>query len=224
LAKQKGIVVIANNTPIDGDAHSSYIESDAFDLGRQTGAKAREYIEKKLGGKAKIAIVEFKSLIPEQSDARTSGFKSEVTRLPGVQIVADQDAWLPEKAVSKVTDILTAHPDVDLVWSANEGGTVGAVLAVKNAGKAGKVVVFGTDASDQLVGFLLSPDNILQAITSQRPVESGRMAVEFAVKVKKGETVPKRVSMKGILLSRDDVPGVKAFQAKLAEWTGAGSQ
>lgn len=223
-AKQKGIVIIANNTPISGDAHSSYIESDAYDLGVQTGAKAREYIQKKLGGKARVAIVEFKSLVPEQSNARTNGFKSQIQDLPGVQIVADQDAWLPEKAVAKVSDILTAHPDVNLIWSANEGGTVGSVLAVKNAGLAGKVVVFGTDASEQLVGFLLSPDNILQAITSQRPVESGRMAVEFALKVKNGQPVPKVVSMKGILLSRDDVAGVQAFEKKLKEWTGAGSQ
>ncbi len=221
LAKQKGIVVIANNTPIDGDAHAAYIESDAYDLGVQTGTKAREYIEKKLGGKAKIAIVEFKSLIPEQSNARTGGFKSEMAKLPGVQIVADQDAWLPEKAVSKVSDILTAHPDVDLIWSANEGGTIGAVMAVKNAGKAGKVAVFGTDSSMQLVDFLLSPDDILQAITSQKPVESGQMAVEFALKVKRGEPVEKKVSMKGILLSRDDAEGVKAFRSKLQEWTGS---
>ncbi len=33
--------------------------------------------------------------------------------------------------------MLTANPDIDIIWSANEGGTIGATMGVKNAGKAG---------------------------------------------------------------------------------------
>ena len=40
-------------------------------------------------------------------------------------------------------------------------------MAVKNAGKGGQVAVFGTDTSEQLISFLLSDDNILQAITDR---------------------------------------------------------
>ena len=145
LAHDKGIKIICHNTPIAADFATAYFECSPTDLGQQTGKAAREFIEKKLNGKAKIAIVAFKCQVPEQSDARVGGFKSEVAKLPGVEIVAEQDAWLPELAVKKVGDILTAHPDVDIVYSANEGGTIGSVLAVKNAGKTGKIVVFGTD-------------------------------------------------------------------------------
>ena len=34
--------------------------------------------------------------------------------------------------------MLTANPDINLLWGANEGGTIGATMAVKNAGLAGK--------------------------------------------------------------------------------------
>ena len=120
--------------------------------GRRAEAAAR-YIKEKLGGKAKIAILAYKSQVPEQSNARTDGFKDALKDLPGVEIVAEQDAWLAEMATKKAGDILTAHPDLDMIWAANEGGTVGSVLAVKNAGKAGKVAVFGTDVSEQLLRF-----------------------------------------------------------------------
>jgi len=220
LAHDKGITIIAHNTPVDSDIPASFIECSADDLGAQTGRVAREYIEKKLGGKAKLAIVAFKSLVPEQSNARVNGFKRQLEGLGGVEIVAEQDAWLPEQAVKKVGDILTAQPDVDIVYAANEGGTVGAVMAVKNAGKAGKVAVFGTDASEQLLGFLRSNDNILQCTTSQRPAEVGAMAVEFALKVLKGEPVEPHVEMKGICLRRDDLAGLAEFEQTLKKWMG----
>jgi len=216
-ANDKGITIITYNSTIDTDFPASYIESDQFDLGAQTGRAARKYIEENLGGKAKIAILAFKSQVPEQSNQRSDGFKSEVTKLPDVRIVAEQDAWLAEMAVKKCGDILTANPDVNIIWAANEGGTVGSVMAVKNAGKAGRVAVFGTDTSEQLISFLLSEDNILQAITGQRPYEIGSMAVEYALKSLRDEPIEKKVSMPGILLRRDDPQGVKAFEKKLKE-------
>jgi len=222
LAHDKGIKVICHNTPIAADFPQAYIECSPADLGEQTGKAARKYIQEKLGGKAKIAILAFQSQVAEQSNARVGGFKKEVAQLPGVEIVAEQDAWRTEMAVKKASDILTAHPDVDVIYSANEGGTGGAVIAVKNAGKAGKVVVFGTDVSEQLLGFLQSPDGILQAITAQRPVEVGVLAVEFAVKVLKGEPVEKPKYLKGVCLSRTDPEGVKAFEKQLKQWMAMG--
>jgi simple sugar transport system substrate-binding protein/ribose transport system substrate-binding protein len=216
-ANDKGITIITYNSTIDADFPASYIESDQFDLGAQTGRAARKYIEENLGGKAKIAILAFKSQVPEQSNQRSDGFKSEVTKLPGVRIVAEQDAWLAEMAVKKCGDILIANPDVNIIWAANEGGTVGSVMAVKNAGKAGRVAVFGTDTSEQLISFLLSEDNILQAITGQRPYEIGSTAVEYALKALRDEPIEKKVSMPGILLSRDNPQAVREFERNLKE-------
>ena len=221
-AHDKGIKVITYNSTVEGDVPLAYIESDQGDLGAQTGGVARRYIEEKLGGKAKVAMLAFKSQLPEPSDARSNGFKSAIEDLPGVEVVAEQDAWLAEMAIKKVGDILTANPDVSIIWAANEGGTVGAVMAVKNAGKAGKVAVFGTDTSDQLIGFLLSEDGILQAITGQKPFEIGGKAVNTALAALEGKAVEKKVSMAGVLLERDDRAGVEAFRKRLQELISKG--
>jgi simple sugar transport system substrate-binding protein/ribose transport system substrate-binding protein len=223
LANDNGIKIITHNTPIESDIPAAYIECSADDLGAQTGKVARKYIEEKLGGNARIAVLAFKSQVPEQSAARVNGFKRQLEGMPGVQFVAEQDAWMPELGVKKTTDILTAQPDVNVVYAANEGGTVGAVMAIKNLAKAGQVVVFGTDSSEQLLRFLRSDDNILQCITSQRPAEVGGMAVEFALKVLKGEPVEKHVAMTGICLRRDDPAGLDAFEKTLKQWMGGGT-
>ena len=222
-AKEAGMVVITYNTPVDGGFEDAYIECDPHDLGWQTGQAAAKYIKEKLGGKAKLAIIEFKSLVPEQSDARVGGFKDALKDLPGVEIVAEQDAWLAEMAVKKAGDILTAHPDLDIIWGANEGGTVGSVLAVKNAGKAGKVVVFGTDVSEQMLRFVKSDDNILQAMTAQRPFEAGQAAVETALKLLRKQPVEKRISMKGVSLSRAEPDKIDAYEKQLKTWMAQGN-
>ena len=193
-------------------------------MGRQTGLVARRYIEEQLGGQAKIATLAFKSQLAEQSDARRNGFVEVVGQLPGVEFVAEQDAWLPEMALKKAGDILTAHPEIDIIWSANEGGTVGSVMAVKNAGREGKVVVFGTDASQQLVEFMLAEDNILQALTTQTPFELGTKAMELAIAALKGQEVAAKVVMDGVLVARQDPDGVRAFGTRLADLIALGNQ
>ncbi len=218
-ARDKKIAVVTFNTTIVEDFPASFIESDQVDLGASTGRAARAYIEQHLGGKAQVAILAFMSQAKEVSAQRTDGFTQEITKLPGVKIVAQQDAWMPEQGVKKVNDILTANPGVNLIWAANEGGTTGAVMAVKNSGKAGKIVVFGTDTDEQLANFLLADDNILQAVTGQQPFEIGRLAVEAAVKTLKGEPVDKKRSLPGILLTREKPAEISAFKERLLNLT-----
>ncbi len=219
-AKARGVAVVTYNTTVDGNIADAFVECDQSDLGRQSGQAAARYIREKLGGKAKVAILAFKSLVPEQSGARSDGFKEALKGLPGVQIVAEQDAWLAEMAVKRAGDILTANPGIDVIWAANEGGTAGAVLAVKNSGRAGKVAVFGTDISEQMLGFLKSPDNILQATTAQRPYEVGVKAAETALKVIRKEPVEKKVVLPGLCLRRSEPEAIAQYEQQLKEWMG----
>ncbi len=223
-AFDKGIPVITYDSYLDADFAASNIRSDQVELGRRTGEAARAFIEEKLGGKARIALVEYISFAPEPARQRVQGFRDEVTKLPGVEIVTEQDAWLAPEATALVENMLTAHPDLDLIWAANEGGTVGAVNAATAANKrnTGKhVYVFGTDMSEQLGGFLLSEDDVLQAVTGQSPFEIGSQAVTAAVQAIKKEPVEKKVAMPGKLFRRTDPESVESYLATLKSLTSS---
>ncbi len=211
-ARAKGITVITVGTGLEkaGVAQSHKKSSDK-DIGLSTGAAAATFINEKLGGKANVAILAFKSLLPGQSGDRTGGFLENVKKGTQIKVVAEQDAWLPEKAVAVAGDILTANPDVNVIYAANEGGTVGAMQAVKNAGKEGKVFVFGTDGSEQLGRGLLAADNVLQATTAQQPFVVGQMGVRDAIEVLKGKSVKAEEVVPVKLLSRGDKAGVEQF-------------
>jgi len=210
-ANDKEIKIILYNTGVDANFYSTLIESSHEVLGQSTGKVARKYILEKLGGKAKIGIVDFVALLPEQSNARSDGFLSQLKDLPGVEVVAAQSAWLAEAATQVAGDIITANPSINVIYACNDGGTVGATMAVKNAGKAGKIVVFGIDGNEQLANFMLSPDNILQATTAQQPYAIGKKTIEMSLKAVKGEAMDKHIIVPGILLDRANPDGLKAF-------------
>ena len=215
-ADSEDIVIVTYNSPVAADFPVSYINSSQSELGSTSGKAARRYIEEELGGKAKAATLAFKALLPEISDMRVNGFLNEITDL-NVEVVSQQDAWLAEDAVARAADIITANPDINIIYAANDGGTVGAVGAVRNAGKEDQIKVFGIDASEQLADMILADDGVLMASTGQQPFEIGYKAVEFAVKAVRGESVEKTVIVPGLLLDRADKSAVEQFKADWAE-------
>ncbi len=212
-ANDKGIKVICFNNGIKADFPVSTIRSENADLGASTGKAARAYIESKLKGRKEIqvATINFEPQLPNDSAARENNFLLQLMGIAGVKVVAKQSAWLIDTGTKVAGDIITAHPKLDMIYGCNDGATKGAVLAVKNAGKAGKIAVFGIDTDEQIAQFLLSKDNILQAVTGQDPYKIGYMSLEFAVKSLKGENVPQSVIVPGKLLSRTDPKSVQEF-------------
>lgn len=188
------------------------IQSDNTALGTATGQVAAKYITEKLGGKAKIAILNCD--IASACKLRKAGFKKALAD-GGVtaSYVTDQEAYLADKSTTVATDIMTAHKDIDLFWASNDGGTTGATVAVKQAGK--KIPVFGTDISTQLAQMLLDSDDILQATTGQDPVKTAQGAYEMAKKaIAKEKNNPFQVELPGILYDRADPATTNTFLGK----------
>lgn len=210
-AADAGIKIVTYNSAVNGDFPVCYLNSSQRDLGNSTGVAAAAFIKSALGGKAKVATLGFKSLLPEISADRVDGFLEKAKAGGDIQVVSQQDAWLAEKAVAVAGDIITANPDVNIIYAANEGGTVGAVQAVRNAGKQGKIFVFGIDGTEQLANFILDPDNVLQAVTAQQPFVMGRMAVQAALDALDGKPVEKKVIVPVIALDRNHPEVVRQF-------------
>ena len=144
---EAGIPVICANTCLREDARkgiSSFLATRNIDLGLKTGVAAAAYINENLGGKATIGILNCDTF-PEACLPRKEGFLQALTDA-GVEfeVAADQTGYLSDKALPISEAMLQAHPDINILWAANEGGTTAHVLAVQAAGLADEVKVFGT--------------------------------------------------------------------------------
>ena len=217
-AASKGIQVAITNMNLAGDTSflaGGYTSDDATN-GKIVGKNAAEFIKANLKGEVNIAQVDFDDQVPEQSKARWSGFFSGLDEA-GVKYnkVATVSSHVQDDALTKVTDMLTAHPEINVIWASNDGGTIGAAMAVQQAGLAGKVFVFGYDGGDQQTSMILSSDKILQGVVSQDPYTQGYKAVESLALTLQGKTNPdkgKITVVPGMYLSSTDPAGVNAWR------------
>jgi simple sugar transport system substrate-binding protein/ribose transport system substrate-binding protein len=217
-ASDKGIKVAITNMSIsDPSFLAGGFTSDDRSNGKIVGDAAAKFIQEKLGGTAKVAIVDFDDQLPDQSKARYGGFEDGLKAAKiNYTVVAHQSAHLQDDALAKTSDMLTANPDVQVIFACNEGGTIGAAMAVKQAGLAGKVYVFGYDGSDQLTSMILSGEDILLGTVAQDPYSQGFKAVEALIKAIKGEASAEMGVMTivpGTFLGVSDLEAVKAWRA-----------
>lgn len=167
----------------------------------QAGQMAAEYMIQQLGGQGKVIAIEgISGNITGMT--RVEGFINTIKeKAPGIQVVGRfAGDWDRLKAATITADVLTAHPDLRGIYCANDTMALGAVEAVIAAGKAGQVVVIGTDgikdARDAIIAGRLS------ATVAQLPYLMGVMAVQTAVKVLAGEQVPLRQDVPLLLLTK----------------------
>jgi simple sugar transport system substrate-binding protein/ribose transport system substrate-binding protein len=180
-AASKGIQVAITNMNLKGDTSwlaGGYTSDDTTNA-KIVAKNAAEFIKANIKGDVNIAQVDFDDQIPEQSKARWSGFFAGLDEA-GIKYnkVATVSSHLQDDAITKVSDMLTAHPEINIIWACNDGSTIGATMAVKQAGLQGKVFVFGYDGGDQQTSMILSGDKILVGVVAQDPYTQGYKAVE----------------------------------------------
>jgi len=193
----------------DSDAPTSerylYIGTVNREAGRAAGRKMVEV----LGGKGEVAVLHG-SLTALNLRERLEGFRDEVDQAPGIKVVAlednGDDAAL---ATSQAENILTAHPKLDAFYGTSAPGAPAAVTALKSKGRLGRVKV---------IGFDLSPENAkaiqkgwITAIIEQRPYRMGELAVQWLVKLSKGERPKKPVLDTGVeVVTKENVAALSA--------------
>jgi ribose transport system substrate-binding protein len=190
-ANQAGIPVVVVDTRLDptaaaeaGARVASFVGSDNYEGGRLAGL----HLVSLTGGRARVAVLEG---IPghETGDSRLRGFKEAIKDSPGVTIAASQPAnWERDLGFSVLQNMLQAHRDVDAVFACNDMMALGAIEAIRAAGLEGKIRVIGFDAVDDARKAIES--GAMAASVAQFPAEMGKVAVESAVRLLKGETVP----------------------------------
>jgi len=115
----------------------------------QGGKVAADLMCKALGAKGTVAIVDQPEVTSVQD--RVKGFKDELAlKCKSVSIVADQDAGGDRAKAEAVTDNLIQRlPTLAGIFGINDDSALGALAAVKAAGKIGKIKLVGYDAGPE---------------------------------------------------------------------------
>lgn len=119
------------------------------------------------------------------NELREQGFKEGLKDHPELELVAEQSSQSDYNTALTVTEnILTANPDLDAIFAANEPGVLGAAEAVRQAGKTGEVTIVGWDGNPEEVDALR--DGLISALVVQNPFKMGYDGVGAAVDIIRG--------------------------------------
>lgn len=143
-ANSLGIPVITADTRVDEgpgkvETFVGLDEEESF-------AGMAEWVVEKIGGKGEVAILEgFRG--SSTAELRLNGMMRVFNSYPDVKVVASIAAdWDQEKGLKAAEDILQSNPSVDAILGTNDLMAMGAVQAVKGAGRSDDIIVVGDDA------------------------------------------------------------------------------
>lgn len=214
LVSDLGKPVIGLDSGLNAEDTEEYLvgvyASDSSMLGYRMGAYLAQWLaERKLADRTlnENDTLDLGILHCDRSPScleRSEAFRASL-RDHGVEWreLANREAYTKTDAVNVAKEILTEFPSIQVLWAANEGGTEGAVTAVRELGLAGGVYVFGTDLPAEINRMLRDDDGVLQAVTGQESFEIGRQAVLGAVAVLRDDLGKHYRSIETPFYSRD---------------------
>ena len=211
-AKAAGVKVISVDRAVNGVEIDCQIASDNV-----AGAQlATQYIVDTLGEGIKVAELQG---TPGASAAidRSTGFHNVADS--AMEVVASQTANFDRtEGMSVMENMLQANGDIQAVFAANDEMALGAVEAISGAGK--DIMVVGFDATDDAIEAIKA--GRMDATIAQQPALIGKTAVENAIKLMGGQTIPTSIPVEVTLVTAANVETYAALSAPI-EIVGNGS-
>ncbi|MGX6962392.1 D-ribose ABC transporter substrate-binding protein [Vagococcus xieshaowenii] len=183
-ANQANIPVIALDRSSDGGDVLTLVASDNV-VG---GEMAANYMVEQLGEKAKVVQLEG---IPGASATRERGEGFENIAKDKLDVVDSQSADFDRaKGLTVMENILQSNADIKAVFAQNDEMALGALEALKAAGKS-DVIVMGFDGNDDALKSVKAGE--LTGTIAQQPTEMGKLALQAAYDYFSGKDVEKAI-------------------------------
>ena len=199
LAKEAGIPVVNVDRNADGAPGDTFIATD----NATSAYEVCKHIIGLAGGSGKMLMIHGqKGTTPEVE--RTKGCMKAIEENPGVELVAEQwsEQWSQAEGLNIGQNLLQAHPDVSLIFAQADGLALGAAQAVKVSGVSQRVYVGGFDGDTTALPILA--EGGFDATATQQVRGIGRLAVDSAIKLAAGETLPAEQLLPGFLTTPEN--------------------
>ncbi len=165
-----------------------HVATDNLEGGRQ----AAEAVIEMLGGSGKVAVLDYDTA--ESVKLRTKGFREVMSqdKAAGIEVLGYWPGGGNEKvSADAAATVLERYPDLDAFFSINDPSAMGAINAIKAAGKADQVRVVGFDA--QQFARQAVRDGRLHATIVQYPKRIGRLTADAVHRHLIGEEVKREI-------------------------------
>lgn len=196
-AYKNGIPIIILDRGIQGSDYTTFINSDNIKIG-SIGA---EYIAKRLGGKGRVLLFEGIQTA-DVTQLRSKGFLDEIKKHKGISVIKRTGNYLRKDAIIEMEKLIASGEKIDAIFSESDSMLSGARSAMERHGiDPSTVITVGCDYTSEA----------REAIRNGKQTGSilfplgGKKSVETAVKIFKGENVPKHIVIPVKLITKTNV-------------------
>jgi ribose transport system substrate-binding protein len=189
-AADKGVLIVNIDNKLDDAALKEKSFSVPF-VGpdNRKGAKlVGDFLAKKLKAGDKVGILEGVSTTTN-AQQRTAGFQDAMKAAGAVVVGVQSGQWELDKGNVVASAMLREHPDLKALLAGNDNMALGAVAAVKTAGKTGQVLVVGYDNISAIKPMLA--DGRVLATADQFAAKQAVFGIETALKALKEKKAQK---------------------------------
>lgn len=196
-AQEAGVTTVAidatANGPVDG-----YVGSKNYDA----GYKACDYLAQQLDGEGQVALLDGIPVVPILQ--RIDGCTAALDEYEGIEIVDKQNGRQERTHAMTVTEnLIQANPELDGLFSVNDIGALGALVAINSSGKDIKMV--SVDGHPEAVAEIQKADSPFIATSAQYPRDMVRVGLGLALAKHWGaSTAPAEIPINVELIDRDN--------------------
>ncbi|MFR1593563.1 MAG: substrate-binding domain-containing protein, partial [Christensenellales bacterium] len=198
-AIDEGITVVNFDIAIEADGVYR-VSGDNEGMGKD----AAEYIIDKVGTEGTVVVLD----VPTSgsvAELRKKGFtETMAAEAPNMVLKEYATEFTREAGLADMADILTANPQIDAVFSMDDETSIGALQAIRDAGRTDIKVITGGGGCQEYFKIIKENEsiNICSALYSPLMV---RQAVDMAISVLKGETVDPVLVIPTTIVDRSNV-------------------
>jgi ribose transport system substrate-binding protein len=163
-ARDKGIFIVNVDRGFTQPVADIFLEGDNKAFGR----KSAQFIADKLGGKGNVVVL---SGIPCTVDSDRVNSAMEVFKLyPGIKVLAQQPAmWSRQKALEVTENMLTKFSKIDCVWASDDDMALGAMQAIKEAGREKEMWIFPGAGMKEVVKMVMDKNPMIPGNITYSP-------------------------------------------------------
>src|SRR6266480_1014767 len=187
-ARRAGIPTVVIDSALESNDPISFVASNNY----HGGELAADEMGRLLNGKGKVLALRYQEGV-FSTEQREKGFIDKIkSAYPNIQLISSNQyaGATRDTAKTAAENLLNRFGnDIDGLFTPNESSTAGALLALEDAGKAGKIRFIGFDSSDIFVQAMR--DKKLDGIVVQNPFRMGELGVKTLVDHLLGKSVPK---------------------------------
>lgn len=204
---EKGVSVYLYNMPKQDVSNNAYVSLVSYDF-EEAGRLCGEWIKNNLSDQ-EVKMLYIEGIEGTHNTVRTEGFMEGIEGADNIEIVVSQcGEWTREGGQTVTENALQSNPEINVVFGPYDEMPLGAIVALKDAGRLDDVTVVGYDCTEDGLNAINAGEMAASVNTDAKQMGNNLIDTAIAHDLE-GKEVDKEILNELVMIdstNADDIP------------------